>query len=61
MAGRAAQEPLIEEDPFAPENRRISITLLRKNALPRPKEEPIVAPAKPKAPLEPQSLLENGD
>ena len=29
VVGRADQEPLIEEDPFLPENRRISIILLR--------------------------------
>jgi chemotaxis protein MotB len=29
VVGRADQEPLIEEDPFLPENRRISIVLLR--------------------------------
>ncbi len=28
VAGRAAQEPLIKEDPFSPQNRRISIILL---------------------------------
>ena len=55
VAGRAAQEPLIEEDPFSPQNRRISILLLRENAMPRTAEEPIVPP---KPDLEPQSLLE---
>ena len=29
VAGKASSEPLLEEDPFAPQNRRISITLLR--------------------------------
>ena len=29
VTGKAAQEPLMEEDPFAPQNRRISLILLR--------------------------------
>ena len=29
VTGKAAQEPLVEEDPFAPQNRRISLILLR--------------------------------
>ena len=58
VSGRAAQEPLIEEDPFAPQNRRISITLLRENAMPKVKETPIVAP---KPDLEPQSLLKSDE
>ncbi len=29
VTGKAAQEPLLEEDPFAPQNRRISLILLR--------------------------------
>ena len=61
VSGRAAQEPLLEEDPFAPENRRISITLLRENALPRVKEEPIEATAPAKPELEPRSLLKSDD
>ena len=30
VVGKADQDPLIEEDPFLPENRRISIILLRR-------------------------------
>ena len=61
VAGRAAQEPLIEEDPFAPENRRISITLLRENALPKTREEPIEEAKPGKRELEPQSLLKSDE
>ncbi len=33
VVGRAAQEPLLEDDPFSPQNRRISIILLRDKPL----------------------------
>ena len=34
VAGRADQDPLLPEDPFSPNNRRISITLLREAPIP---------------------------
>ena len=33
VVGRAAQEPFLEEDPYSPQNRRISIILLRNTPL----------------------------
>ena len=62
VAGRAAQEPLIAEDPFSARNRRISITLLREHHHPRGKgESEPVGSAKPaKRELPPRSLLTNG-
>jgi len=33
VVGRAAEDPFVKEDPFAPQNRRISIILLRDNPI----------------------------
>ncbi len=40
VVGRADREPFIKENPFAPENRRISIMLLRQTPLPPPSKAP---------------------
>jgi chemotaxis protein MotB len=45
VAGKADREPLIEEDPSHPSNRRISIVLLRESYAVAPPPEPIVPPA----------------
>lgn len=35
VTGRADHEPLVEDDPFSPQNRRISVLLLRESAKPQ--------------------------
>jgi chemotaxis protein MotB len=45
VAGKADKEPLIEEDPAHPSNRRISIVLLRENRIGEAPPEPTVPPA----------------
>ncbi len=35
VTGRADHEPLVEDDPFSPQNRRISVLLLRESASPQ--------------------------
>ena len=67
VSGRADQEPLIPEDPFSAQNRRISITLLRETKMAAGATEeakPDVEQAgggvtrqRPKPELEPSSLL----
>lgn len=50
IVGRASSEPLVQDDPKAPRNRRISIILLRENDLTSPPEVPTPAPAPSSSP-----------
>ncbi|MBR9970524.1 flagellar motor protein MotB [Magnetospirillum sulfuroxidans] len=53
IVGRASSEPLVQDDPKAPRNRRISIILLRENDLTSPPEVPTPAPTQGPAPTPP--------
>jgi chemotaxis protein MotB len=49
VTGRADKDPLIKDDPNAPGNRRISITLLRDRCPPKPQQAASADPTPPTA------------